>query len=241
MVIDCFPEKRVDKALSAMADSSAVLLRECEAEERRMEELEALSEAGIRQHADKRQSSRYDAETVLLTVRLDLAVRCAKAHRDAAREFVCWWLDTSLAAWNSAVHGTPLPLARMGAAALDTLMTDEEMSVLPRADEQMRQLVELGTFLGAPRPDSVSGDNDDLVAMTADLAARAGDCSSSRTTRAVSTWWTVPIRRRDDAASGETSGSNTAFRPCPSRTNSTFSSTAHPARPQTACGAPLRK
>ncbi|UIX32432.1 hypothetical protein [Streptomyces sp. GQFP] len=48
------------------------------------------------------------------------------------------------------------------------------MTVLPSADEQTRQLVELGTFLGAPRPDSVSGDDDDLVAMTADLAARAG-------------------------------------------------------------------
>lgn len=171
---DGMTAQEIDEALSAMARGSAVLLQECEAEQRRMEELNALDEADIQQRA-KRQGSRYDAESVLLSVRLRLATRCAKGHRDAAREFVCWWVDAALMAWKSAVHGTSLCHARVGAAAPDTLMDDDDLAVLPRVDEHTRQLMELGTFLGPTAAGPVSDyDDDDLAAMTADLAARSG-------------------------------------------------------------------
>ncbi|MER6086478.1 hypothetical protein [Streptomyces bluensis] len=163
----------IDEALSALARSAAVLLRECEAEERRMEELNALNEAGIGQRVATK-GSPYDAESVLLSVRLRLATRCTKGHRDAAREYVCWWVDAALMAWKAAVHGTPLLRARVGAAAPDTLMVGHDLAVLPRVDEHTHQLVELGTFLAAPQPGPVSEYDDDLAAMTADLAARSG-------------------------------------------------------------------
>lgn len=142
--------QEIDEALSAMAQGSSVLLREYESEERRMEELNVLNETAIQRRAEE-EGSRYEADSVLLSVRLRLAIRCANGHHDAAREFVCWWLDAALMAWRSAVHGTSLLRGRMGAAAPDTLLTDDDLAALPRANEQLRQLVELGTFLGTPR------------------------------------------------------------------------------------------
>ncbi|MFE0131012.1 hypothetical protein ACFWY6_05425 [Streptomyces sp. NPDC059037] len=163
----------IDEALSALARCSTVLLEESQAEQQRMEELNELSEASIEQHAEG-QESRYDAEYALLSVRLRLATRCANAHRDAAHEFVCWWVDVAVAAWKSAVHGTPMQYARLGATAPDTLMSADDMAVLPDVDEQTRKLVALGSFLGAPPP-SADPDNDDgLATMTTDLAARSG-------------------------------------------------------------------
>jgi hypothetical protein len=53
-------------------------------------------------------------------------------------------------------------------------MTDDGLAVLPSVDEHTRQLVELGTFLGAPQPGPVSDYDDGLAAVTADLAARTG-------------------------------------------------------------------
>ncbi|WP_143052961.1 MULTISPECIES: hypothetical protein [unclassified Streptomyces] len=163
----------IDEALSALARCSAVLLKESQAEQHRMEELNELNEAGIQQHANG-QGSQYDAEYTLLSVRLGLAIRCARAHRDAAHEFVCWWVDTAVTAWKSAVHGTPMPYARLGAAAPDTLMLEDDLAVLPGVDEQTRKLLELGSFLGAPQPGAVPGNGDDLATMITDLAARSG-------------------------------------------------------------------
>lgn len=163
----------IDEALSALARCSAVLLKESQAEQQRMEELNELSEARIEQRAEG-QGSQYDAEFTLLSVRLRLAIRCAKAHRDAAHEFVCWWVDAAVTAWKSAVHGTPMPYARLGAAAPDTLMADDHLAVLPGVDEQTRKLLELGSFLGSPQPGTVPGNDDDLAVMTTDLAARSG-------------------------------------------------------------------
>ncbi|MFI0220655.1 hypothetical protein, partial [Streptomyces lydicus] len=76
----------IDEALSALARCSTVLLKESDAEQQRMEELNELSETSIQQRAEG-QGSPYDAECALLSVRLRLAIRCAKAHRDAAHEF----------------------------------------------------------------------------------------------------------------------------------------------------------
>ncbi|MEI5135364.1 hypothetical protein RB199_28120 [Streptomyces libani] len=163
----------IDEALSALARCSAVLLKQSEAEQQRMEELNELSEASIQQQADG-QGSRYDAVYALLSIRLRLAIRCAKAHRDAAHEFVCWWMDAAVTAWKSAVHGTPMPYARLGAAAPDTLMYDDDLAVLPGVAEQTRKLLELGSFLGAPQPGTGPGNDDDLATMTTDLAARSG-------------------------------------------------------------------
>ncbi|WP_336052765.1 hypothetical protein [Streptomyces sp. CA2R101] len=163
----------IDEALSALARCSAVLLKESQAEQQRMEGLNELNESGMQQHANG-QGSQYDAEYTLLSVRLGLAIRCAKAHRDAAHEFVCWWVDTAVTAWKSAVHGTPMPYARLGAAAPDTLMLEDDLAVLPGVDEQTRKLLELGSFLGAPQPGAVPGNGDDLATMITDLAARSG-------------------------------------------------------------------
>ncbi|KPI06679.1 hypothetical protein OK074_4118 [Actinobacteria bacterium OK074] len=165
--------QEVDETLSALARASASLLQECAVAQRRMEELEALSEAEIGQRAGKHGSS-CDAESELLSVRLKLAVDSAKGHRDAAREFVCWWTDAALSAWKSAARGTPLPHARMRAAAPNTLLDEAELAVLPRADEHTRKLVELGVFLGAPPPVPAQGHAEDTAALTTDLAARSG-------------------------------------------------------------------
>ncbi|MBW5424746.1 hypothetical protein GKQ77_24800 [Streptomyces sp. BG9H] len=67
-----------------------------------------------------------------------------------------------------------MPYARLGAAAPDTLMSAEDMAVLPDVDEHTRKLVELGVFLGAPAPSAAPGYNDDLAAITSDLAGRSG-------------------------------------------------------------------
>jgi len=163
----------IDAALSGMARGAAVLVEECEAEQQRMEELNALSEAGIKER-DARRGSHYAPGSVLLSMRLRVAITCAKAHRDAAREFVCWWADAAVVAWRSAVHGTPLLHARLAAAAPNTLMTEDDLAVLPTVDEQTRRLVEPGTFLGAPPPGPVADHDDGLAVMTADLAARSG-------------------------------------------------------------------
>ncbi|WP_030806611.1 hypothetical protein [Streptomyces sp. NRRL S-337] len=163
----------IDEALSTLARCSAVLLKESQAEQQRVEELNERSETSIQQHAEGR-GSPYDAEYALLSVRLRLAIQCAKAHRDAAHEFVCWWMDAAVTAWNSAVHGTPMPYTRLGAAAPDTLMLDEDLAVLPRVDEQTRKLLELGSFLGAPQPSTAPGTDDGLSTMITDLAACSG-------------------------------------------------------------------
>ncbi|MFC9242026.1 hypothetical protein ACFTZK_37075 [Streptomyces decoyicus] len=96
----------IDEALSALARCSAVLLKESQTEQQRMEELNELSETSIQQHADGR-GSRYDAEYSLLSVRLRPAIRCANAHRDAAPEFVCWCMDAAVTAWNPRFTGRP--------------------------------------------------------------------------------------------------------------------------------------
>ncbi|MEU8954695.1 hypothetical protein AB0C93_10345 [Streptomyces sp. NPDC048518] len=139
-----------------------------------MEELNELSEAGIEQRAGDR-GKQYDAEYALLSVRLRLAIRSANAHRDAAHQFVCWWVDAAMTAWKAAVHGTPIPYARLGAAAPDTLLLPDDMAVLPDVDEHTRKLVELGAFLGTPPPGAAAPNSDDgFAAMTTDLAARSG-------------------------------------------------------------------
>ncbi|MEU1120528.1 hypothetical protein [Streptomyces sp. NPDC005879] len=138
-----------------------------------MEESNELSEAGIEQRAGDRKKW-YDAEYVLLSVRPRLAIRCANAHRDAAHQVVCWWVDAAMAAWKSAVHGTPVQYARLGAAAPDTLMLPDGMTLLPDVDEHTRKLVELGAFLGTPSPGAAPDSDDGFAAMTTDLAARSG-------------------------------------------------------------------
>ncbi|MEU1144588.1 hypothetical protein ACFYO9_11170 [Streptomyces sp. NPDC005863] len=163
----------VDAALSTLARCSTALLEESQAEQQRMEELNELSEAGIEQRAGDRRKW-YDAECVLLSVRLRLAIRCANAHRDAAHQFVCWWVDAAMAAWKSAVHGTPVQYARLGAAAPDTLMLPDDMALLPDVDEHTRKMVELGAFLGTPPPGAAPDSDDGFAAMTTDLAARSG-------------------------------------------------------------------
>ncbi|MEH6374529.1 hypothetical protein V7793_09350 [Streptomyces sp. KLMMK] len=163
----------IDEALSALAHCSAVLLEASQATQQRMDELNELSEIGIQQRAQG-QGSRYDAEDTLLSIRLRLAIQSAKTHRDAAHEFICWWVDAAVTAWKSAAHGTPMPYARLGAAAPDTLMPEEDLTVLPEVDEHTRSLVELGYYLGAPQPSAVPDNDDDLATMTTDLAARSG-------------------------------------------------------------------
>ncbi|MFH9420013.1 hypothetical protein [Streptomyces sp. NPDC017529] len=163
----------IDEALSALARCSVALLEESQAEQQRMEELNELNEIRFRQHTEGRRPP-YDAESALLAARLRLAIRSAKAHHDAAHEYVCWWVDAAVTAWTSAVHGTPMPYARLGAAAPHTLMANDDLMVLPDVDEQTRKLIELGASLSAPQLATVPGNDDDLAKMTIDLAARSG-------------------------------------------------------------------
>ncbi|WP_328360330.1 hypothetical protein OG800_24415 [Streptomyces sp. NBC_00445] len=139
----------IDETLSAMARASTALLQECEAAQQRMEEWDDLSEAEIRDRA-AHPSLPYRPERVLLSIRLQLATDSAKRYRDAAREFVSWWTDVAMAAWKSAVLGTPIVRARVGGAAPGTLMTKEELALLPTVDEHTRQLLDLSAFLGVP-------------------------------------------------------------------------------------------
>ncbi|MFD3519470.1 hypothetical protein [Streptomyces sp. NPDC058653] len=163
----------IDEALSALARCSTVLLQEWEAEQRRMEELDALNELGIEQRAGQK-GARYKADPVLLSVRLRLANNNARAHRTAAREYVSWWVDVATMAWKSAVLGTPLLYARAGAAAPDILMAEEDLVVVPKADDRTRRLEEFSAFLAPPFPDSTDGHDDEHATATADLAASSG-------------------------------------------------------------------
>lgn len=164
---------KIDEVLSAMARCSAVLLREWEAEQQRTEELNALSELGIEQRVDQ-PDARYEADSVLLSVRLRLASDNAESHRVAAREYVSWWVDVATAAWKSALLGTPLLYARVGAAAPEILMAEDDLAVVPKADDHTRQLVEFGAFLGPPLAGSACGHDDDHATATDDLAASSG-------------------------------------------------------------------
>jgi hypothetical protein len=139
----------IDETLSAMARAATDLLQECEAAQQRMEEWNDLSEAEIRDRAGQ-PSLPYRPERVLLSLRLQLATDSAKMYRDAAREFVGWWTDVAMVAWKSSVLGTPVVRARVGGAAPGTLMTKEELALLPAGDEHTRQLGELSVFLGVP-------------------------------------------------------------------------------------------
>ncbi|MFI6548214.1 hypothetical protein ACIBO9_33715 [Streptomyces prunicolor] len=139
----------IDETLSAMARAATDLLQECEAAQQRMEEWNDLSEAEIRDRSGQ-SALPYRPERVLLSLRLQLATDSAKMYRVAAREFVSWWTDAAMAAWKSSVLGTPLVRARLGGAAPGTLMTKEELALLPAVDERTRQLVELSMFLGVP-------------------------------------------------------------------------------------------
>ncbi|WP_326797266.1 hypothetical protein OG946_19080 [Streptomyces sp. NBC_01808] len=166
----------IDEGLSELARASAVLLRESEAEQQHVEELNALNEADIEQRATG-PGSYFDASSVLLSTRLRLAVERAKAAGDAAHEFVCWWADAAVTAWRSSVFGTPVLLTRMGAAAPHTLMDEEELATLPRADEHARELVKLGARMGPPPPGWSSGSDEnreDSWTVTVELAARSG-------------------------------------------------------------------
>ena len=165
--------QEVDETLSALARTSAVLLQECEAAHQHMEELNERSEAEIRQRAEEPLPP-CDAETVLLSVRLQLAIASARQHQDATREFVCWWVDAALSAWRSEALGTPVPQARLAAAAPNTLLRDDELAVLPRADDHTRQLVELGAFFGTPGSVPAQGSAENVTDLTTDLASRSG-------------------------------------------------------------------
>ncbi|MCI3225410.1 hypothetical protein [Streptomyces sp. NP-1717] len=163
----------INEALSAMARCSMALLGECDAEQTRMEKLDELSELGIEQRAVQ-QGARYEADSVLLSVRLRLANKNAENHRAAAREFVSWWVDVATTAWKSAVLGTPLLYARVGAAAPNILMAEGDLAVVPTADDLTRQLVEFGAFLDSPLPGSTYDHDENHAAATADLAACSG-------------------------------------------------------------------
>ncbi|WP_030180442.1 hypothetical protein [Streptomyces violaceorubidus] len=166
--------EEIDATLSAMALAATALLQECKAVQQRREEWDTLSEGEIRDRSGH-PGLPYRPERVLLSVRLQLATDSARAYESAAHEFVSWWTDIAMAAWRSAVHGTPLLRARMGGAAPNTLMTKEELALLPRVDEHTRQLVELGAFLSAPMAYESAHDHDqDLEALTTDLGARSG-------------------------------------------------------------------
>ncbi|KUL34046.1 hypothetical protein [Streptomyces regalis] len=165
--------EEIDNALSSMARASAVLLQASEAARQHMDELDTLKEAELRQHGNAR-SSTYDPESVLVSVRLKVAVNTAKTHQDAAHEFVCWWVDAAIAAWRSTAHGAPLHRARMGAAAPETLMPDEDLALLPTVDDLTRQLVELCAFLGPPPVGEMSDQAQDPAAMAAGMAAHSG-------------------------------------------------------------------
>ena len=190
--------QEVDETLSALARASDFLLQECAAAHLHMEELNELSEAGIRQRAGKHRSP-CDAESALLSARLKLAVASAKEHRDTTREFVCWWADAALSAWRSEALGTPVPHARMGAAAPDILLREDELAVLPKADQHTRRLVELGAFLGAPGPAPAQGSTEDLTTLTTDLASRSGlriEWDETGKATAVDDEWPEGRRRR---------------------------------------------
>ncbi|MBO1333731.1 hypothetical protein [Streptomyces sp. VRA16 Mangrove soil] len=161
----------IDEILAGLGRCSAALVQQSQADQQRAEELNTRSESGIQRRIEG-QEPPYSAESVALSVRLRLANRCAKDSRDAAREFVCWWVDAAVTAWTAVVHELPVTRARLGAAAPDTLLADDDVAVLPAVNDKTRELVELGAFLGDPRmaPDN----DDDTASMATDLAARSG-------------------------------------------------------------------
>ncbi|WP_406283161.1 hypothetical protein [Streptomyces sp. NBC_00209] len=161
----------IDGILIELARCSTALVQEWQAAQHRAEELDAHSESGIQRRVEG-QEPPYSAESVALSVRLTLAVRYAKDSRDAAREFVCWWVDAAVTAWTAAVHELPVTRARLGAAAPDTLLAEEDPSVLPAIDEQTWTLVELGISLGDPCV--APGSDEDTASTATELAARSG-------------------------------------------------------------------
>ncbi|WP_075733824.1 hypothetical protein [Streptomyces acidiscabies] len=166
--------EEVDEKLAAMGRAADVLLREWEEATRAVEEANAVSEGRIeRAQHSKEPYSPFDAESVLASVRLRLAVDSDKEHRHAAREFVCWWVDAAVTAWRSAALGVPLSPTRWGAVAPQTLMFKEELALLPRADEHARTIVELGLAMGGPRSE-IGELSPDPVALALDEAKRSG-------------------------------------------------------------------
>ncbi|MFD9562568.1 hypothetical protein [Streptomyces sp. NPDC059994] len=162
----------MDEILAGLARCSTALIQEWQAIEQRAEELNAHSESGIQRRIEG-QEPPYSPESVALSVRLRLVGRCAKDSRDAAREFVCWWVDAAVTAWTAAVHELPVTRARLGAAAPDTVLADDDLAVLPAVDEKTWKLVELGAFLGDPQM-APGSDDGDTASAVADLAARSG-------------------------------------------------------------------
>ncbi|WP_367124621.1 hypothetical protein [Streptomyces phytohabitans] len=129
----------IDEILAGLTRSSTDLVREWQAEQRRAEELNERSESEIMERAEG-QGHSYGAESVALSVHLRLANSRAKESHDAARKFVCWWADAAVTAWTAVVHERQVTRARLGAAAPETLLADEDMAVLPAVDAHTRGL-----------------------------------------------------------------------------------------------------
>ncbi|MGA4840640.1 hypothetical protein [Streptomyces sp. G45] len=141
----------VDETLAALARAATELLQECEAAQQRMEEWNDRSEAEIRERAG-RPGLCFRPERALLSIRDHLATDSAKKYRDVTREFLSWWADVAMVAWKSAVLGSPIVRARVDGAAPFTVMTEEELALLPFVDDYTWQLAELSTSMGVPNP-----------------------------------------------------------------------------------------
>ncbi|MFE2494090.1 hypothetical protein [Streptomyces scopuliridis] len=193
----------VDKILLAMAEAADALLQEHEVEQRRMEKLNEHSESLIAQR-NKGLGSAHAPGTVLSSVRLRLAIRSAKQHRDAAHEFVSWWADAATVAWMAAVAGAPVSRVRLIGADPESLLDDDDLAALPPVDEQTRRLVELSARLDsanvARSPATAHGaGQDDLTTAATDLAARHGlriEVSEAHELKAVDGVWPEDRRRR---------------------------------------------
>lgn len=140
----------IEGVLVELAAVAEEIIAAADAADARADELDAASEALLeRRLADGVPQWRPDPQHAIVSLRTTLAVDAAREHRDAAREFVAWWVDVATLAVLAAVTGQLVHPARV-AAADPTIGFDEVyLQYLPEVPESVRELTRLTAVMAA--------------------------------------------------------------------------------------------
>ncbi|MFD9963962.1 hypothetical protein [Amycolatopsis sp. NPDC058986] len=160
--------------LAELAAVTEEVLAQSDAVDARMKELYDAHEAQLEQRiADGVSPAQPDPRYALEGLRVTLATRAAREHRDAAREFAAWWADVATLAVVAAVRGQPVSPTRVVAADPTRWMADEDLHELPGIPESSRVLARLGAMMAATPLERGQVDHE-MAVEVADHAARAG-------------------------------------------------------------------
>ncbi|WP_329110166.1 hypothetical protein OG792_14800 [Micromonospora sp. NBC_01699] len=164
----------IDAVLADLAEVSDLLVAECAAAHRELDERNDEDERWLTRgaHAAGQRSCPHP-KRALTSLRLTHAIHHARHLRRSSRELVAWWADLATYVALSTAAGEPINPVRAAGADPSAYLEDEELRHLPGPSEEVRTLARLAAFF-VDTPQNLGAIADAPRLDAREFAARAG-------------------------------------------------------------------